>query len=107
MHDFIAVGCLIGFVAMCILAVIHVLHEMWRDGPCPDSDSPLSASPQVFQLSCDIGTGSSDSADPIEIQDARSWQQIEGQARAAFDTCRGVRADERCADRMFTGSANT
>jgi hypothetical protein len=66
MHNFIAVGCLIGFVAMCILAVIHVLYEKWREGPYSDSDSHLFASPQEFQLSRDIGAGSSDSAEPME-----------------------------------------
>jgi hypothetical protein len=32
MQDYIAIGCLIGFLSICILAVLHVLCEMWRHG---------------------------------------------------------------------------
>jgi hypothetical protein len=39
MRYFIALGCMIGFVAMCVLALIHVFYEMWRDRPYAASDS--------------------------------------------------------------------
>ncbi len=39
-------GCLIGVVSMCIVALTHVLYEMWRHGPYSESDSRSCASPQ-------------------------------------------------------------
>lgn len=38
MRYFIALGCSIGFVAMCILGLVHVLYEMWQHGPYSASD---------------------------------------------------------------------
>jgi hypothetical protein len=35
----IAFGCLLGFVALCILALVHVIHELWlhRADATPDT----------------------------------------------------------------------
>jgi hypothetical protein len=56
MRYFIALGCLIGFVAMCIFALIHVLCAMWQHGPYSASDSPTSASPRERRLSRDVSS---------------------------------------------------
>jgi hypothetical protein len=58
MQYFIALACLIGFVAMCILGLTHVLYAMWQQGPYSASDSPACASPRERQLSRDVSSNS-------------------------------------------------
>lgn len=53
MRYMIAFGCLIGLVSMCILALIHVLYEMWRHGSYADSDPPSRAFPRERRFSRD------------------------------------------------------
>jgi hypothetical protein len=58
MSYFIAIGCLIGFVAMCILALIHILYAMWQHGPYSPSDSPAAVSPLERPFSRDVSVNS-------------------------------------------------
>jgi hypothetical protein len=58
MRYFITLGCLIGFVAMCILASIHILYAMWQHGPYSTSDSPAGTSSLERQFSRDVSSNS-------------------------------------------------
>jgi hypothetical protein len=58
MRYFIALGCLIGFVAMCVLGLIQVLHAMWRHGPYSASDSPAASCSRERQFSSDVSANS-------------------------------------------------
>ncbi len=57
MRYVIAFGCLLGFLSMCVLAVIHVLYEMWRHGPYSDSDPPSCGASRERQFSRDVSAG--------------------------------------------------